>query len=297
MRCTLCPRRCNVERGIHTDPKASLGFCQMGDNPVVARAALHAWEEPCISGTRGSGTVFFSGCNLQCVFCQNAVISHKGFGREISPEQLRQVFLDLVDQGAHNINLVNPTHFVPAISRAIGQGLPVPVVYNSSGYESLETLRHMEGKVQVYLPDFKYADPQLAARLSGAPDYVEVVTAALDEMVKQCRGCTYDEEGLLTRGVIIRHLVLPGQLENTFNVIDYVSEHYADCVVFSLMSQYVPCGQASDYPDIDRVLTQDEIDTAIHYLEMSDIEEGFIQRRDSAQTVYIPPFDLEGVPE
>lgn len=297
MRCTLCPRRCNVERSVHTDPKASLGFCQMGANPVVARAALHAWEEPCISGTRGSGTVFFSGCNLQCVFCQNAVISHEGFGREISPEQLRQVFLNLVDQGAHNINLVNPTHFVPAISRAIGQGLPVPVVYNSSGYESLETLRHMAGKVQVYLPDFKYADPQLSARLSGAPDYVEVATAALDEMVKQCGGCTYDEEGLLTRGVIIRHLVLPGQLENTFNVIDYVSEHYADRVIFSLMSQYVPCGRASDYPDIDRVLTQDEIDTAIHYLEMSDMEEGFIQQRDSAQTAYIPPFDLEGVPE
>ena len=296
MRCTLCPRRCGVDRPEHARPGQGPGRCAMGWNPVLARAALHTWEEPCISGNRGSGTVFFSGCGLQCVYCQNAAISHDHFGREISVEQLRQVFFDLIGQGAHNINLVNPTHFVPAISRAIGDGLPVPVVYNSSGYERLETLRLLEGKVDVYLPDLKYSDNALAARLSDAPDYVEAATAAIAEMVRQCGGCQYDDDGILTHGVIIRHLVLPGQLENTFNVIDYVSEHYPDQVLFSLMSQYIHCGRADQFPDINRVLTADEIETAVHYFGMSDIEEGFIQQSESAQALYIPPFDLEGVP-
>ena len=268
----------------------------MGEQPRLARAALHFWEEPCISGKRGSGTVFFSGCSLRCVFCQNREISEKGFGADVSVERLREIFDQLVDKGAHNINLVNPTHFVPAIAQALERPLPVPVVYNTGGYDRVEALRCLEGKIQVYLPDMKYALPGPASRYSGAPDYPEVARAAILEMVRQTGPYRLDEEGMLTSGVLIRHLILPRNLENTRRVIDWVAGTFpSGTVLFSLMSQYTPCGDLSRVPEIDRRLTRREQEAAEEYLFVSGIEDGFVQERDSAAEEYIPPFDLTGV--
>lgn len=268
----------------------------MGEQPRLARAALHFWEEPCISGKRGSGTVFFSGCSLRCVFCQNREISEKGFGADVSVERLREIFDQLVDKGAHNINLVNPTHFVPAIAQALERPLPVPVVYNTGGYDRVEALRCLEGKIQVYLPDMKYALPGPASRYSGAPDYPEVARAAILEMVRQTGPYRLDEEGMLTSGVLIRHLILPRNLENTRRVIDWVAGTFpSGTVLFSLMSQYTPCGDLSRVPETDRRLTRREQEAAEEYLFASGIEDGFVQERDSAAGEYIPPFDLTGV--
>ena len=222
MICTLCPRRCGAER---TETEGH-GFCGMPAGLRVARAALHLWEEPPLSGTRGSGTVFFSGCTLRCCYCQNREISAGGFGRAVTTGRLREIFEELIAQGAHNINLVTPTHFLPWILPALEPKLPVPVVYNCGGYESVETLWLLEGKVDVYLPDLKYADAALAARLSAAPDYFPAATAAIREMFRQT-GPYVMEDGLLKRGVMIRHLVLPGQLDNTRRCIDWVAQTFS----------------------------------------------------------------------
>ena len=217
--------------------------------PVLARAALHRWEEPPISGTRGSGTVFFSGCPLDCVFCQNDAISHRDFGRAVTLERLREICLDLAAQGAHNINFVNPTHFAHVVARLLDKPLPVPVVWNSGGYERVETLRSLEGKVDVYLPDFKYLTPALAGRYSGAEDYPQYAAAAILEMVRQTGPCVL-EDGLLKRGTVIRHLILPGRLHEAKAVMDWVARHFPpDTVLFSLMSQYVPLGRAAAFPE------------------------------------------------
>lgn len=221
MRCTLCPRMCGAER---TETRGE-GFCRMPAGPVVARAGLHMWEEPVISGTRGSGTVFFSGCTLGCVFCQNHEISAQGVGKPVTVEHLGEIFRELIRQGAHNINLVTPGHFAPWVARALEPALPVPVVCNTGGYERVETLRLLEGKVQVYLPDMKYALEEPARQLSGAGDYPAAARAAIREMFRQV-GPWEIREGLLVRGVLIRHLVLPGQLENTRRVIDWVAETF-----------------------------------------------------------------------
>ena len=233
--CTLCPRRCKADRAA-----GQCGFCGAGNTLKVARAALHFWEEPCISGTRGSGTVFFSGCTLRCCYCQNGRISAGGAGKDITPRRLREIFDELIAQGAHNIELVTATHFLPWILPALEPRLPVPVVYNCGGYERVETLRALEGRVDIYLPDLKYADGALAGALSGAPDYFPVACDAIREMFRQV-GPWEIREGLLVRGVLIRHLVLPGQLENTRRVIDWVAETFRPGeVLFSLMSQYTP---------------------------------------------------------
>lgn len=286
--CTLCPRKCGRLR-----PD---GFCRMGENPRVARAALHFWEEPCISGTRGSGAVFFSGCSLRCVFCQNQKISAGGFGKDISVERLREIFDELIARGAHNINLVNPTHFAGAIAEALDKPLPVPVVYNSGGYDRVETLRMLDGKVQVYLPDMKYAQAELGARYARAADYPEVAKAAIQEMVRQTGPYQLDENGMLVSGVLIRHLVLPGHLQNTRQVIDWVAQTFAPgTVLFSLMSQYTPCGDLSHTPELNRRLTKREQKAAEEYLFAAGIEDGFVQERASAKQEYIPAFDLTGV--
>ena len=286
--CTLCPRKCGRLR-----PD---GFCRMGENPRVARAALHFWEEPCISGTRGSGAVFFSGCSLRCVFCQNQEISAGGFGKDISVERLREIFDELIARGAHNINLVNPTHFAGAIAEALDKPLPVPVVYNSGGYDRVETLRMLDGKVQVYLPDMKYAQAELGARYARADDYPEFAKAAIQEMVRQTGPYQLDENGMLVSGVLIRHLVLPGHLQNTRQVIDWVAQTFAPgTVLFSLMSLYIPCGDLSHTPELNRRLTKREQDAAEDYLFAAGIEDGFVQERASAKQEYIPAFDLTGV--
>lgn len=262
--------------------------------PVLARAALHQWEEPPISGTKGSGTIFFSGCSLDCVFCQNDQISHQDYGRTVSLDRLREICLELAGQGAHNINFVNPTHFSHVVSNLLEEPLPVPVVWNSGGYDRVETLRGLEGKVDIYLPDLKYLTLELAERYSGAADYPAAATAAIVEMVRQT-GPYILEDGLLRRGVIIRHLVLPGRLNEVKAVMDWVAETFPPkTVLFSLMSQYVPNGRAGTFPELDRRLRGSEARNARVYMENLGLD-GFCQETSSADIVFIPPFDLTGL--
>lgn len=272
------------------------GFCGMGDKLTAARAALHFWEEPPISGERGSGAVFFSGCSLGCGFCQNTEISHGKFGAELTTARLREIFEDLIDQGAHNINLVSATHFLPSILPALTPKLPVPVVYNCGGYESVETLRQLEGKVDVYLPDLKYAEGDLAARLSHALDYFPVAKAAIDEMVRQVGPCQFDEDGMLKKGVVIRHLILPGQIQNSLKVLDYIAEHFPKgTVLLSLMAQYVPSGKVRHTPPFDRPISEEEYQAVVDWLYMLGLEDGFLQEREAATDAYLPDFSLEGI--
>ena len=290
--CDLCPRKCGAERL----PDAGEGFCGEGLTARVARAAPHMWEEPPISGERGSGAVFFSGCNLRCVYCQNTVISTGKVGKPVSPERLREIYFELIGQGVHNINLVTGTHFLPAVLASLREPLPVPVVWNSSAYESVEALKSLQGKVQVYLPDMKYADPALAEKYSAAPDYPETAKKAILEMVRQMGPYRLGEDGLLKSGVIIRHLVLPRALDNTKAVIRWVAETFGPGeVLFSLMSQYTPMGRAGEYPEINRRLTREEYDAAVAHMERSGIEDGFYQELSSAREEYTPNFDLTGV--
>ena len=290
MICNLCPRQCGALR---TDSIGE-GRCRMRSAPVVARAALHMWEEPPISGTKGSGTVFFSGCSLGCVFCQNEQISHRDFGKPITVDRLRAIFYELIHQGAHNINLVNPTHYAHVVRAALAEPLPVPVVWNSGGYDRVETLRALEGKVQIYLPDYKYRTAEYAGRYSDAPDYPEAAEQAILEMFRQTGPVRY-EDGLLKQGVVIRHLLLPGRLAEAKRVMDWVAEHFEPGqVLFSLMSQYIPWGRATDYPEINRRVRPSEVRAAETY--MADLGlEGFAQGAEAAQAEYIPPFDLTGV--
>ena len=290
MICDICPRLCGAER---TSEKGS-GFCRMPAGLVVAKAMLHQWEEPCLSGTNGAGCIFFSGCNLGCVFCQNGKISHENFGKTITPEHLREIVDDLIVQGAHCIDLVSPTQFTPWILPALEKPLPVPVVWNCGGYERVETLKTLEGKVQIYLPDLKYALGEPARELSKAGDYFEVAAAAIDEMVRQVGPYQIGDDGLLKSGVIIRHLVLPGQLENTRRVIDYVSTHFArGTVLFSLMSQYTP--QSGATGALARRLNHAEYRAAVEYLQACGVTDGFCQELSSAKEEYTPIFDLSGV--
>ena len=291
MICNLCPRRCSALR---TETRGE-GLCRMPEAPVAARAALHLWEEPPVSGTNGSGTIFFSGCSLGCVFCQNEAISHQDFGRPISLERLSEICWNLIAQGAHNLNFVNPTHYAHVLARLLeGRPFPVPVVYNTGGYDRVETLRALEGKVDVYLPDLKYLSPAAALRYSGAEDYPQAALAALDEMVRQT-GPYEIRDGLIQKGVIIRHLILPGQVAEAKAVMDYVAAHFPKgAVLFSLMSQYTPWGELSRYPEIRRRLRRGEMDSAIAYMQNLGLE-GFCQERTSAREEYTPPFDLTGI--
>ena len=290
MICTLCPRRCGAER----TEEEGRGFCGMPAGIRVARAALHMWEEPPISGTHGSGTVFFSGCTLRCAYCQNGSISAGGYGKAITTAHLREIFETLIAQGAHNINLVTPTHFLPWILPALEPKLSVPVVYNCGGYESVDTLRQLEGKVDIYLPDLKYADGALAGALSGAPDYFPVACAAIREMFRQTGRPVYDENGVMQRGVIVRHLVLPGYPDNTRRVLDWLSETFAPGdVVVSLMSQYTP--PAGMTGRLARRVTAAEYRAAVAYMRACGITDGFVQERTSAAEAYTPAFDGTGV--
>ena len=288
--CNLCPRRCGVAR-----TNGQLGFCRQPDRIYAARAAAHYWEEPVISGSFGSGAVFFSGCTLKCLFCQNGVISQENLGKEITTSRLREIFLRLIDDGVQNINLVTPTHFLPSILPALTPKLPVPVVYNCGGYERVETLRELEGLIDIYLPDMKYSDPKLAGTLSAAPDYVETAKAAIAEMYRQVGGAIIEDE-IMQRGMIIRHLMLPGALDNTLGVLDWFSEAFPKGdVLFSLMSQYVPMGKAKEIPPYDRRITEDEYDAALSYLDLLGIDNGFTQDYSAATEDYIPDFSFEGL--
>lgn len=291
MICNICPRNCGALR----TETAGEGVCRMPAMPVLARAALHQWEEPPISGSRGSGTIFFSGCSLKCAFCQNEQISRDCFGKPVTLDRLRQICMELIGQGAHNINLVNPTHYAHVIVQLLQEPLPVPVVWNTGGYDKVETLRALEGKIDIYLPDLKYVEAGPAGRYSNAPDYPEVAKAAILEMFRQTGPCQFGPDGLLKKGVIIRHLVLPGQLEAAKEVMDWVKDTFAPGdVLFSLMSQYIPYGHASDFPEINRPLRRGEARKAEEYMDLLGLE-GFTQEQASASEQYIPPFDLTGV--
>ena len=289
--CNFCARRCGIDRSQHT------GFCGMTETIRIARAGLHFWEEPCISGTKGSGTVFFSGCNLRCVYCQNYEISTGGSGQEITLPRLKEIYSELIAQGAHNINLVTPTHYTDAVLASLEDPLPVPVVYNTNGYEDVENLKRLDGKVQIYLPDLKYSDDSLAIRYSNAPGYFAAATRAIREMFRQTGRYRIDEEtGLMERGIIIRHLLLPGQVENTKRVIDWVAETFdPGDVLFNLMRQYIPHGKAEEYPELNRKVTDEEYQAVEDHLFDSGIEDGFVQDEDSASKDFIPSFDGTGV--
>ena len=290
MICKFCPRNCGAER---TETKRG-GVCRQPSSPVAAKAMLHRWEEPCLVGEKGAGTVFFSGCNLRCCFCQNGPISQGEVGKPITAQRLREIFRELIAQGAACLDLVTPTHFTPVILEALGEEpWPVPVVWNCGGYEKRSTLRLLEGKVQVYLPDLKYALPGPAKKYSAAEDYFEWASAAILEMFRQT-GPYRMENGLLKRGVLIRHLILPGELENSRRVIDWVAETFQPGdVLFSLMSQYTP--QPGAVGNLARHVTKAEYRSAVAYMENCGITDGFTQERTSAKEEYTPDFDLRGV--
>lgn len=290
MICALCPRACRAER----TPDSPGGVCGQPTAPVIALACLHQWEEPCLVGERGAGTVFFSGCNLRCVYCQNKPISQGGVGKSVTPARLREIFRELIAQGAACLDLVTPTHFVPAILEALGEEpWPVPVVWNCGGYESVSTLQRLAGKVQVYLPDLKYALPGPAGEYSAAPDYFDRAAPAILEMFRQT-GPYCMKNGRLKSGVLIRHLLLPGELENTRRVIDWVAETFRPGdVLFSLMSQYTPQPGASG--KLSRHVTKAEYRAAAEYMANCGIVDGYTQERTSAREEYTPEFDLSGI--
>ena len=286
--CNICPRNCNVDRTRKT------GVCGAPDTLEIARAAAHFWEEPCISGTKGSGTVFFSGCNMKCVFCQNYEISSGCFGKEITTDRLCEIYKELIDSGVHNINLVTPTHYADKILMSLKKPLSVPVVYNSSGYDSTETLRKFDGKIQIYLPDMKYMDSALAKKYSLAPDYPEKAKEAIREMYRQTGEAVFDEDGIMQKGVVIRHLMLPGETDNTLDVIDWVSDEFGDKVVFSLMSQFTP-NKNCTFPELQKTVSEEEYNKAVDYMYLCGIENAYVQDFSSAKKEYTPPFDLSGV--
>lgn len=295
--CTLCPRNCAVDRKI-----GEKGICGQSNELKVARAALHFWEEPCISGTTGSGTVFFSGCSLHCVFCQNEQIANGSVGKTISIERLVEIFFELEKQGANNINLVTPGHFIPqireALFRAKQQGLSLPIVYNTSSYESLEALRSLEGLVDIYLPDFKYMSSDLSKKYSHAADYAEVAKTAIAEMVRQTGAPVFDEDGedgLIKRGTIVRHLTLPGCMEDSKEILTYLHETYGEQIYISIMNQFTPLENVAGYPELNRKITGEEYDELIDFAIDLGIEQGFIQEGETAEESFIPDFDCFGV--
>ncbi|MGL6173821.1 MAG: radical SAM protein [Cellulosilyticaceae bacterium] len=288
--CKLCPRECGINRS-----EGILGFCKAGDRVKIARAALHYWEEPCISGEKGSGTIFFSHCTLKCVFCQNYEISTQGSGKELTVEELAGHFLKLQKEGAHNINLVTPTHYVLQIIEALKiarqKGLNIPIVYNSSGYEKRETIKLLEGYIDVYLPDFKYFKDKYAMKYSKAPRYIAYVKEAIEEMVKQVGVPVFNEVGMIQKGVIIRHLMLPGLLFDTKKIIEYIFDTYGDKVYLSLMNQYTPLEHIKKYPELNRKINPKHYEYMVDYAIDLGVENGFIQEGDTASESFIPPFN------
>lgn len=306
--CNLCPRGCNVDR-----KHGEAGYCGQTYEIKLARAALHMWEEPCISGKRGSGTVFFSGCPLRCVYCQNHDIALGRVGKGITTDRLSEIFMDLQKKKANNINLVTPTHFVPqivdALKMAEKNGLSIPVVYNTGSYEKTETLKMLEGHVQIYLPDLKYFDSGMAKHYSNAGDYFKLAAAAIGEMVRQCKAPVFDgeeaakgligegvvEEGMMLKGVIVRHLLLPGGLEDSKKIIKYLYETYGNEIYISIMNQYTPVTELSGYPELNRKVSDREYDELVDYAIDIGVENGFIQEGETATESFIPAFDMEGV--
>ncbi|MBR2027844.1 MAG: radical SAM protein [Oscillospiraceae bacterium] len=293
MLCNLCPRNCSTDRDVKS------GYCKVSNKIKISRAALHFWEEPCISAENGSGTVFFSGCNMGCVYCQNQDISHGAFGKEITLERLAEIFLELQAQKAHNINLVTPTHFTPQIIDAVklarNNGLKIPVVYNTGSYEKAENIESLKDTVDVYLPDFKYMSEKTAQKYSFCADYPKAAKAAIDAMVKQTGPCVFDDDGVIQKGVIVRVLVLPGHTDEAKQIIEYLYTTYGDDIYISIMSQYTPCTDLAAYPEINRKITQQEYDEVVDFAVELGLENGFLQEGEAASESFIPPFNLQGV--
>ena len=293
--CILCPRNCGVNR-----TTGQIGYCGMPADLRVARAALHMWEEPCISGSMGSGTVFFSGCNLKCVFCQNHSIALGDCGKVITIQRLAEIFLKLQEKGAANINLVTPTHYIPQIRDALllakENGLKLPIVYNTGGYEKTESLRLLEGLVDIYLPDLKYFSAELSSAYSHAPDYFQVATTAIAEMYRQVGPSIFDEDtGMMKRGMIVRHLVLPGQTKDSKKVLRYLYETFGEHIYISIMNQYTPLPHVANIPSLNRCVTTEEYDKIVNFALRLGITNAFIQEGETAEESFIPPFDMEGV--
>ena len=286
--CNLCPRSCNAERY----EEYGRGYCKMGTLPRIARAAPHMWEEPCISGTKGSGTIFFSGCVLSCVFCQNNEISAGGKGKIISVSRLADQIKKLEQQGVHNINLVSPTPYIESVIEAFSIYKPaIPVVYNTGGYEKPETIKRLEGIVDIYLPDMKYISLELSSKYSHASDYAEYACASIAEMVRQTGRPVFDDNGIMQRGTIVRHLILPSNTKNSIAVLEYLDKNFGSDILISLMGQYFPAGKAKDYPEINRTITKREYDKVLSALDDMSLD-GFAQELDSATDKYVPDFDL-----
>lgn len=292
--CTLCPRKCNVNR-----LEGKRGYCGMDSTIRAARAALHMWEEPCISGKKGSGAVFFSGCGLRCCFCQNRDIAIGDSGKEISVERLAEIFLELQEKGAANLNLVTGAHYVPHIISALelarGKGMNLPVVYNSSGYESVESIRRLDGYVDVYLPDMKYMEPELAAAFSNARDYPQAAQSAIAEMMRQTGPCQLAEDGYIKRGTIVRHLILPGHTKNSIAVLKYLYRTYGEDIFISVMNQYTPVWKNEKFPELNRKVTRREYEKVLDAAIELGIENGYFQEGETAEESFIPAFDYEGV--
>lgn len=292
--CKLCPKECGVDR-----TSGKTGFCSAGDEIKIARASLHHWEEPCLSGTKGSGTVFFSGCNMSCVYCQNSEISHKNKGIEVTKERLLEIFFELKDAGAHNINLVTAGHFLPlvleVIAKAKEKNINIPFVYNSSGYEKAESLKKADGLIDIYLPDFKYIDNERASRYSKASDYPEITMAAIAEMIRQRPKCIFDDDGILQSGVIVRHLLLPDGLTESKKAIKYLHEKYGDTIFISIMSQYTPFGDLGNYPELLKKIKSSDYKKLIDYAVKIGVSNAFIQEGEAASESFIPDFSGQGV--
>lgn len=291
--CRLCPRNCGIDRSIKN------GYCKTKDKLLVTRAALHIWEEPCISGEKGSGTVFFGGCNLGCIYCQNAEIRDGKVGKEISTERLSEIFFELKEKGANNINLVTPTHFVPHIIKALdiakSQGFNLPVVYNTSGYEKTETLKMLNGYVDIYLPDFKYYNSKTAKDYSNAPNYTEYAKSAISEMFCQVGKPQFYKNGIMKKGVIVRHLLLPNHLEESKQIVKYLFDTYKNDIFISIMNQYTPMSQVADHIYLKERVKKKDYNELIDFAVDIGVENGFVQEGETAKESFIPPFNCEGV--
>ena len=291
--CAACPRRCGALR---KPAQPSGGFCGMPAGFVVARAALHQWEEPCISGQHGSGTVFFSGCSLRCVYCQNQQISLGRYGALVTEENLLRMFDRLIEQGAHNLNLVNPTHYAPMLAKALKKYCsPVPVIYNSGGYERVEMLKALEGLVDIYVPDLKYVDSAVSLRYSGAADYFDYASKAILEMSRQVGKAAFDKNGVMKKGLIVRHLILPRNTAQSIKALTWIHENLPEGTLVSLMCQYTPCGELENFPELQRRLTRREYEKVVDQMLELGLTGGYLQELSSAKEEYIPPFDLTGV--
>lgn len=293
--CILCPRKCGVNR-----LERQTGYCGMPADLVIARAALHMWEEPCISGTMGSGTVFFSGCNLKCVFCQNHTIALGNCGKPVSPSRLADIFLELQKKGAANINLVTPTHYIPQIRDALilskDKGLLLPIVYNTGSYETVDSLSLLDGLIDIYLPDLKYFSTELSAMYSHANDYFTTATSAISEMYRQVGTPVFHETtGLMKRGMIVRHLILPGQTKDSKKILRYLYETYGNNIYISIMNQYTPLPHVANIPELNRKVRPEEYDKVVNFALRLGIENAFIQEGETADESFIPPFDIDGV--